>query len=174
MSVAVLQLLIPLGIIIYMIVLQFQEKVVAPKMLLILPIIITCYTYVNVASELAHPIVPVALIGAVMLLGLLSGGLFGFYRGGLAYMRIDTLSQQVLVKASALNIALWLSVLVVRIGSEVLLNFGWNRVSVLWALAIAFFTTFFLANILGEKLRFYLRATQYRAQHVTVSKSLYR
>lgn len=156
--------LLGLVIAVYIVVRQFMERPVTPASLLISPALITLYTCFSIAEEWAKSPVSTAWLLMMMAAGLLAGGLLGVYRGNLATIRYNPDWRRVTVKASAVNIVLYLLVLAVRIAAEILLSLHLNERSALLALTMAFLTTLFLANIVLEKINWYLRARNYRAE----------
>ncbi|HZR41828.1 MAG TPA: hypothetical protein VFB12_17030 [Ktedonobacteraceae bacterium] len=160
MSPMIFTLIIILGILIYMVVRQFQERSVQPKMLIILPAILAYYTYTNIVSELAKPMVDPSFLMVCMAVGAILGGLLGWYRGGLVRLRLDPASGLVYSKASTMNIVIWMAVLVIKIATAVALYAGLSHTSQWIALATAVVSTLFLANIIGGNVRLYLRSQQ--------------
>jgi hypothetical protein len=151
-------LIIVLVVVVYMIVRQFQEQTIKPRSLLILPLLITYYTYTSIVTQITHPLVDVSILLVMMVIGLCAGGLLGVFRSSRARMRYDVRTQQVKSKASTINIVLYLLTLAVRIAAETMLALHLNRHSVPLALGIAFLTTLFLGNILAEKATLYVRS----------------
>jgi hypothetical protein len=162
MSSSIITLIIIVAVVIYMIVRQFQEQTIKPRSLLILPLLITYYTYTSIVEQLTTPLVNASMLIVAMIVGLCAGGLLGTFRGRLARMRFDVATGLVKSKASTLNIVLYLLILVVRIGADTLLALHMNHASVLLALTIAFLTTLFLGNILAEKATLYLRSQRFQ------------
>jgi hypothetical protein len=156
-------LVIVLVVVVYMIVRQFQEQTIRPRSLLILPLLITYYTYTSIVEQLTTPLVNASLLIVMLVVGLFAGGLLGTFRGRQARMRFDATTGLVKSKASSLNIVLYLITLVVRIAAETLLALHMNHDSVLLALTIAFLTTLFLGNVLAEKTTLYLRAQRFHS-----------
>ena len=151
-------LIIILGVLSYMVVRQFQEQPVRPRMLVLLPAILTYYTYTNIVSELAKPMVDPAFLIACMAVGVILGGLLGWYRGGLVHLRLDRASGLVYSKASTINIVIWMAVLLIKIATAFALYTGLSHTSLWIALVTAVVSTLFLANIIGGNVRLYQRS----------------
>ncbi len=162
MSSNIITLVLVVAVVIYMIVRQFQEQTIKPRSLLILPLLITYYTYTSIVEELTNPLVNTSILIAIMVVGLCAGGLLGAFRGSQTRMRFDVTTGLVKSKASTLNIVLYLVTLVIRIVAETMLYLHMNHSSVLLALTIALLTTLFLGNILAEKATLYLRSQRFQ------------
>jgi hypothetical protein len=160
MSPMIFTLSIVFAVLIYMVVRQFQERPVQPKMLVLLPAILTYYTYTNIVSELTKSMVDPAFLVVCMAVGVILGGLLGWYRGGLVRLRLDRVSGLVYSKASTMNIVIWMAVLVIKIATAAALYAGLSHTSLWIALATAMVSTLFLANIIGGNVRLYLRSQQ--------------
>src|SRR5579859_710789 len=150
-------ILLVLGLVIYMIVRQFQEQAVRFPALLVIPAVLVYYTYTNVVAELTH-----LLIVAGLVVGLILGGVIGWYRGGLARLRLDSATAMVFAKASVLSMVVWCVFFVLKIATSVGFYMGLAQTSVLFALVMAVVTTLFLGNVLAEKARLYQRSTRYQ------------
>ncbi len=151
-------LLIIVAIVVYMVIRQFQERALTPMSLLLFPLLVIYYTYIDIISELAKSPISNALLIVIMIVGLLLGGLLGIYRGNQTLMRFDKVSQRVMAKACTINIVLYLATFVIRIAAGVMLYMHLNSTSVILALLLALLTTFFLGNIVMEKIVLYLRS----------------
>ena len=157
-------ILLVLGLVIYMIVRQFQEQAVRFPALLVIPAVLVYYTYTNVVAELTHPLISPLLIVAGLVVGLILGGVIGWYRGGLARLRLDSATAMVFAKASALSMVVWCVFFVLKIATSVGFYMGLAQTSALFALVMAVVTTLFLGNVLAEKARLYQRSTRYQVR----------
>lgn len=155
-------ILLGLGLLIYMVTLQFRERAVRFPTLLIMPALLLYYSYTNVTAQLANPQANPLLIGMGLVIGLLLGCVVGWYRGEQAYMRLDSVKGMVFAKASAVSLVIWFIFLVLKVATTVVLYMGLAHTSMLLALVIAAMTALFLGNVLAERICLLQRGLQYQ------------
>ena len=166
MSTTVFPALVAGALIIYIIFRQFQERVIQPGSLLLLPALVLYLSYTHLVSEFTHPTMSPVFLVAVMGLGLLIGCFIGFYRASIARMRIDDRTGNVLAKASGMGIFIWMVLLVARLAASVVFYGHLLHPSVLLSLVIALISMLFLGNVLAGNLNLYLRARRMTQQGV--------
>jgi hypothetical protein len=152
--------LLILAVAVYMIARQFMKRPITGKSLLILPALITYYTYTNIVGELAQPLVNETVLVVLMLLGLGIGGVIGVVRGRLARVWFDARTNTTYAKGSTITIVIWLVTLVFKVATGLMLYFNMDHASVADAALVAIGTTLFLGNVLAEAAMLYLRAAQ--------------
>jgi hypothetical protein len=165
-------IIIVLGLFGYFIYRQFTEQPLKPLMLLLFPLVVLYVTYDDVIKVFANPVINVALAAALMLIGLLLGGVLGWYRGGLARMRLDYTTQTVLVKATALSIGLWFVLLLIKVAVGAVFYTGWMHSSLLVIGILSLASPLFLGNVLAEKSHVFLRSLNQRAERKPITSAL--
>jgi len=153
-----------LAVVIYMITNQFRERPIKPATLIILPVLITYYTYTNVAAELAKPVIDPTWLVGMLAIGLLAGLVLGYFRGTLAHMRQDVASGRIYTKASKLSLILWSLIFVLKVGAAFLAYSPLGKTALPLILFASLSHTLFLGNIVAEKVCLYLRANHYGFQ----------
>ncbi|GCE29344.1 hypothetical protein KDA_48280 [Dictyobacter alpinus] len=157
MSTSLLTVLVTSAILIYLIIRQFQERAVQPALLLLLPALALYITYVHLVSAFSQPVTSMALLLATLGIGLLLGCLVGFYRAGVARIRIDRATGDVLAKASRAGILIWVILLVAKLTTSVMIYAQLLHASAPLSLVVALVSMLFLGNVLAGNLTLYLR-----------------
>ncbi len=168
---SILTILIIAAVAIYIITIQFLERAVRPLTLLLLPVLAIYASYSDVVKSLANPVLPLALAIVAMGCGLLLGVALGWYRGGLARLRLDYTAQTVFYRPSNLSKCLWVGLLLVKIVTYAIFYSGWMHTSLLVVLLILLACMLFVGAVLAEKSRIFYRAQRYHTPNYPVQRN---
>ncbi len=168
MSSSYIQLLIYGAIFVYIVVRQFQERPVQLQSLLLFSGLILYVSYMNISEEITHMVIVPAIFYALLVVGLVLGLLLGWYRGGLARLRLDVRSGSVLAKATAFSLLVWLCLLIMKVATGFITYTAWGHASLFIVLLTTVTSTLFLGNVVAEKSRLLVRASHLHTTQPTV------
>ena len=170
MSSSYIQLLIYAVIFVYIIVRQFQERPVQLSSLLLFSGLVLYVSYLNISKEITQMLLASVVLYALLAFGLVLGLLLGWYRGGLARLRLDARTGNVLAKATTFSLMVWLLLLIVKVATGVITYTVLGHASLFVVLLTTITSTLFLGNVVAEKGRLLVRASRLSTRkHVTSS-----
>ncbi len=143
--------IIIIAVVLYIIVCQFIEQPVKPLMLLGLPVAVAYFSYIAFQRNLAEAFVNPGLLIGALVIGLLPGLCLGVFRGTLVRVRRDVASGITYVKPSRLSIAIWITLLVLRIAAIAVTYASLGHGLAPVVLATTIMSGLFLGSIVAEK-----------------------
>ena len=163
MSASIMYILI-IGVVLYIIVSQFMEQPVKPLMLLGLPALVAYFSYITFEKNLAEAFVNPSFLIAALAIGLLPGLCLGVFRGKLVRMRRNEATGTIYVKPTSLSIAIWITLLVLRIAAIAVTYASLGSGLVPVVLAITAMSALFLGSIVAEKASIFWQWMQLDSQ----------